>query len=148
MSGGIRIRICGSKSDFLEFTVHGRLHPHATDFWDGNWLDCTAEVTAGAFRGSLKRPLRIDEIGRFHDGVAELYDRLTGEAVLDTMEHWLNLRLIGDGSGHIEARGQLCDDPAGGNVLEFRLFFDQTFLPPLMRQLRSAINTFPVIGAP
>jgi len=122
--------------------------PDATDYWDGNWLACTADVAAGAFRGSVNRLLRNEDIGRFHDRVVELYKRLTGEALFDTLEGWFDLRMIGDGRGHIEVRGQLCDDPVHGNVLEFRLFFDQTYLPPLMVQLRAAMEAFPVVARP
>jgi hypothetical protein len=142
------IRFGGAEADYLTLTLHGRSLPHATDYWDGNWLACTADVAAGAFRGSLDRLLRNEDIIRFHDRVAELYERLTGEAVFDTAEGWFDLRLIGDGRGHIDARGQLCDDPVHGNVLEFRLFFDQTYLPPLLAQLRAAMQRFPVVGSP
>jgi hypothetical protein len=142
------IRFGGEETEYLSLTLHGRSLPLATDYWDGNWLACTAEVAAGAFRGSLDRLLRNEDIGRFHDRVAGLYERLTGEALFDTLEGWFDLRLIGEGRGHIEARGQLCDDPVHGNVLEFRLFFDQTYLPPLMAQLQAAMEAFPVVGSP
>jgi hypothetical protein len=140
------IRFGGGEAEYLTLRVHGRNIPDATDYWDGNFLWCTAEVVAGAFRGSLSNVLRNEDLGRFLARVEELYQRLDGEALLDTLEGWLDLRLIGDGRGHIEARGQLCDDPAHGNTLEFRLFFDQTFLPPIIGQLRAALEQFPVVG--
>jgi hypothetical protein len=142
------IHFGGVEAECLTLTLHGRSLPYATDYWDGNWLACTAEVAAGAFHGSLDRLLRNEDISRFHDRVAGLYERLSGEALFDTLEGWFDLRLIGDGHGHIEARGQLCDDPVRGNVLEFRLFFDQAYLPPLMAQLRAAMKAFPVVGRP
>ena len=36
--------------------------------------------------------------------------------------------------------------PANGNSLEFRLSLDQTYLPPLMAQLRAVLEQFPVVG--
>lgn len=142
------IRFGGKDADYLTLTVHGRSRPDSSDCWDGNWLACTAEVAAGAFRGSLDRLLRNEEISGFHGHLAELDERLTGEALFSTLEGWLTLRMIGDGRGHIEGRGRLCDDPAQGNVLEFRLFFDQTFLPPLLAQLRAVTEAYPVVGRP
>jgi hypothetical protein len=142
------IRFGGEAAEYLVLTVHGRSIPHSSDYWDGNWLACTAEVAAGAFRGSLDGLRRNEDIARFLDRVAELYERLTGEALFDALEGWLDLRLIGDGHGHIEARGQLCDDSGRGNVLEFRLCFDQTYLPLLMAQLQATIAAFPVLGNP
>ena len=74
-----------------------------------------------------------------------LYERLGGEAELTTMEGWLTLRLTGDGRGHIEAECHLCDDPGHGNTLECYLTMDQTFLPPLLRQLAKVLETYPVV---
>jgi hypothetical protein len=142
------IRFGGDEAEYLTLTIHGRSHPDSTDYWDGNWLTSTAEIAVGAFRGSIDRLLRNEEVSRFHDRLAELHERLTGEALFDTLEGWFDLRIIGDGRGHMEARGQLCDDPVHGNVLEFRLFFDQTALPRLMAQLRAVLMAFPVVGAP
>jgi hypothetical protein len=75
-----------------------------------------------------------------------LYERLTGEAVLETMERWLCFRITGDGRGHLELRGKLCDDLALGNTLDFRLAFDQTLLPPLLRQLAGVLAAYPILG--
>jgi hypothetical protein len=140
------IRLGGEEADFLVLTVHGRAFPASTDYWDGNWLRCTAEVVAGAFRGRMDRTLRNEELARFLLRLEGLYERLSGEALFDTLEHWLDLRIIGDGRGHMKARGQLRDDPVCGNVLEFRLYFDQTSLPSLMRQVRAVLAAFPVVG--
>ncbi len=142
------IRFGDESAEYLTLTFHGRSLPQASDYWDGNWLACTAEVAAGAFRGSLDRLIRNEDIVRFHSGVVELHRRLTGEALFDTLEGWFDLRLIGDGRGHVEARGRLRDDMVEGNVLEFRLEFDQTYLPGLLSQLKAAMEAFPVIGNP
>src|SRR5262245_58655106 len=106
------IHIGGEQAEFLTLTVHGRSLPHATDYWDGNWLACTAEVSAGAFRGTLDGLLRNKDLSRFLERLQGLYERLTGEALFDTLDGWLDLRLIGDGRGHVEVEGQLVDDPA------------------------------------
>jgi hypothetical protein len=140
------IRFGGEDAEYLLLTVHRRNLPGSADYWDGNFLWCTAEVAAGAFRGSLSNVLRNEDLARFLAQVDELYQRLDGEALLDTLEGWLDVRLIGDGRGHVEALGRLCDDPVHGNTLEFRLFFDQTFLPELMRELRAALEAFPMVG--
>jgi hypothetical protein len=80
------IRIGSGSDEFLVLTLHGRSHPGSTDFWDGNWIDCTAEAAAGAFRGRLDRSLRADELDRFREQLARLHETLAGEAVFETME--------------------------------------------------------------
>jgi hypothetical protein len=142
------IRIRDEDDDFLLLRLHGRRHPDATDFWDGNWLDCSAEVAAGAFRGDLRRGLRVNELESFCQQLAVLCHRLTGEAVLDSMEHWLRVRVTGDGRGHLAISCRLCDDPAFGNTLDCRLYFDQTFLPGSLRQLEQALHTYLGVSAP
>jgi hypothetical protein len=125
--------------------VNGRELPDATDYWDANWLVCTAEIIAGAFSGHLDCSLRADELERFHQQVEHLNQRLESEAELTTMEGWLTLRLTGDGRGHVAANCHLCDDPVDGNTLNCHLAMDQTILPPLLRQLAKVLETYPVI---
>lgn len=140
------IRFGGAEAEYLTLTVHGRSRPQDTDYWDGNFLWCTAEVSAGAFRGSVSNVLRNEDLARFLSWLEALYQRLDGEALLDTLDGWLDVRVICAARGQVEVRGQLCDDPVGGNQLEFRLALDQTFLPPLIAQVRSAVEAFPVVG--
>jgi hypothetical protein len=142
------IRFGGDEAEYLTLTIHGRSLPDSAAYWDGNWLTCTAEVAAGAFSGSLDRLVRNDDISRFYNRIAELNERLTGEAQFDTLDGWLDVRVLGEGRGHMEVRGELWDDPAHGNVLEFRLFLDHTALPHLMAQLRAVLEAFPIRGKP
>jgi len=140
------IRLGGGEAEYLTLAIHGRKRLESEDYWDGNFLWCTAEVTAGTFRGSVSNVIRNEDLIRFLDGLEVLYQRLDGEAMLDTLENWLDLRVIGVGHGQIEVRGALCDAPVGGNQLEFRLAIDQTYLPPLIGQILAAVEAFPIVG--
>lgn len=140
------IHFSGERSEFLSLTVHGRSRPDSSDYWDGNWLWCSVEVSAGAFRGKVDGLLRNEDLARFLPRLEGLSEKSSGDAFFDTVEGWLDVRLTGDGRGHVELRGQLVDTPADGNSLEFRLSLDQTYLPPLMAQLRAALEQFPVVG--
>ena len=142
----VTIHLGGSPPDALALTVYGRTRPDASDYWDGNWVSCTAEITAGAFRGTVGGSIRTDELATFRRELTDLYERLDGEAVFRTMEGWIDFRVAANRRGHVEVRGRLVDEPVAGNVLDFRLFFDQTFLPPVLAQLREAEERFPVIG--
>jgi hypothetical protein len=142
----VTIHLGGEPPDLLALTVYGRVHPDASDFWDGNWVSCTAEVSAGAFRGTLGGSIRTDELVDFHRALSGLYERLDGEVVFQTMEGWIDFRVTANRRGRVEVRGRLIDDRAAGNALEFRLSFDQTFLPPIIARLREAEERFPVVG--
>jgi hypothetical protein len=140
------IRFGDREVEYLEITIRGRNNPDAVDYWDGNFLWCTAEVVAGAFRGSLSNVIRTEDLARFHPQLVDLHRSLIGEASFDTLDDWLEVTLTGDGRGHIEVRAQLCDNPIGGNLLEFRLSHDQTYLTSLIEQVRAALAAFPVVG--
>lgn len=140
------IQLGGDSLHSLRLVVDGRAHPEAADYWDGNWLTSTAEVSTGSFRGSLGGIIRSDELADFLRQIEALYQRLDGEAVFRTMEGWISFRLTTNRQGQVEVRGRLVDELVNGNALEFALFFDQTFLPPTIAQLREATKQFPVIG--
>jgi hypothetical protein len=140
------IRFDGEKVACVALAIHGRNLPGAEDYWDGNFLWCTADVATGAFRGSVSNVIRNEDLIRFLRRLEDLDQRPGGEALLDTLDGWLDLRLVGVGDGSVELRGQICDAPVGGNQLEFRLALDQTRLPPLIEQVRAAVEAFPVVG--
>jgi hypothetical protein len=145
----VEVRIRGEGTDCLSLTVHRRSHPGATDYWDGNWLDCTAEVTAGGFRGNVTGCVHADELRRFRQELPPLYETLHGQVVFETaMEGWLQVRINGDGRGHFEARCLLRDYHAWDNALQFVLRFDQTYLPGLMGDLDGVLAEYPLLGRP
>ena len=144
-NGDFGFHLGGEHAEYIALNVSGRGYPNATDFWDANWLICTVEIAVGAFRGWVDSMIRTEELEGFRGQLLRLHDGLHGEAEFATMEEWLSLRLIGDGRGHIEARCQLGDEPGGGNTLTCRLSMDQTFLPPLMRELSELLNAYPVL---
>jgi hypothetical protein len=134
-----------SGSDFLTLQIHGRTNPDSQDFWDANWLHCTADASAGTFRGTVDWQLRNEDLVRFLSALEDL-DRRVSVALLDTGDGWLDVEVTRDEQGHIQARCQLVDNPDGGNTLEFRLLLDQTVLPALQGQLREVLERFPLVG--
>src|SRR5262245_35628507 len=103
------VRFGDRETEHLLLVIEGRAHPASSDYWDGNWLNCVADVVAGAFHGRLPGSLRVDELEQFRHGLAQLYERLAGEVTLEPMERWLRLSITGDGRGHLEARCVLTD---------------------------------------
>lgn len=84
----------------------------------------------------------------FGDQLRCLHATLRGEAAFETLEAWFSLRLVGDGVGHITARGFLHDAPGVGNRLEFALKLDQTDLPAVLAGLDDACRKYPAVDKP
>jgi hypothetical protein len=141
------IRIGGEQAEFLAITLLGRSHPGCTDYWDGNWLRAEVEVVAGGFRGLVYGDLRTDELVRFHEELSRLQETLRGTAEFMTLELWLTIRVIGDGKGHMTFECEVRDGPGTGNLLSCTLSYDQTFVRPMLSQLRQALREYPVLGA-
>lgn len=129
--------------------VLGREYPDATDYWDGNWVVADLSLRAGAFTARLRASLRTDEIRRFNKALKVLNKKLSGVAVLETLEEWLKLSITAAPRGQIEIAGELRDEPGSGNVLRFEFEdLDQTHLAGWIDSLDAIEASFPVIGRP
>ena len=140
------IDISGDDTGHLEIRVLSRAA--GSDYWDGNWLVCSIELHAGGFAGRFQANFRTNEFDSFHRTVKALYETLRGEAMFAPLEGQLQLRLTGDGCGHITVEGQARDEAGTGNILHFVLQQDQTHLFGTMVQLGELLNRFPVRGSP
>lgn len=134
--------------DYLRIVVRRRLYPGADDYWDGNWVAAEVSVRAGAFQGAFEASLRTTDFESFRRKLGALYEKLSGEAVFETMERWVDVRVVGDGRGHFEARCGLRDDASFGNRLTFSLAFDQTQVPAVLGRLDEIVRRFPVRARP
>jgi hypothetical protein len=122
--------------------------PDAKDHWDANCIYAAVEIAAGGFRGEFEAQLYAGDFVRFRDQLRPLYERLGGGAKFDTMEDSLKVEIEGDGKGHFHAACVAFDQPGVGNKLTFRIDFDQTELPEILRGLDAICETFPVVGKP
>ena len=133
-------------SDHLGVQVLSRTHPGATDYWDGNWVRCRVSVRAHPFEGTFIGDLRTDELERLHEDLTALYQDLRGELHFENMDGHLTFNITGDGRGHFSLEGIVQSDPSAGQRLSFRLLFDQTDIPPIVADLATVLQSFPVRG--
>lgn len=135
--------------DHISIRVVGRMHPHADDYWDGNWLVTPIDIVAGGFHGSVAGALRADELKAFRDELFRLHETLQGSATLESMEQWLSLVVVVSSGGGVDVTGNLVDAIGIGNRLTFRLGeLDQSDLPSIIDALEDVQMLFPVIGTP
>ena len=142
------LMIGSTTSQWLRVTPLRRTHPDCIDYWDGNWVDSSVDVSVGAFAGKYRACLRTDEFKTFRVGLDPLYKTLKGNASFTSMEDWVEIRVTGNGLGHFRAGCTLRDAAGIGNVLKFDLHFDQTELAVMVKSLTRIQESFPVIGQP
>ena len=114
------------------------------EYYDDNWLTVKIQACAGGFKGKVDAAILTGELASFLAELRSLYESLAGTAQFTTLEEQLQLRLRGDGKGHIELEGDVSDQPGIGNRLQFRLQFDQSQLGASIRELERVISEFPV----
>jgi hypothetical protein len=144
--GSVALVVGKPTSEYVRVEFLRRAFPDAIAYRDMNWVSVRVEVRVGAFDGRVDGELFVTEVLRFRDELRHLYSALRGEAVLETMEGWLSLHLVGDGLGHVEVRGLLEDTPGTGNRLRFSIKLDQTELPPALDSLEEVCRAFPPVG--
>ncbi len=132
----------------FEMWVHARQFPAAQDGWDGNWLIVTAHCTApGAsvwVRGPFMDTLAIYE---FCKGLKELHDKLTGVALLQSLEPQLAIKIgSSDRLGHFRTEVHITPDPLT-QTHRFEFEIDQSYLPPVIKQCTAVLDEFPVRDA-
>jgi hypothetical protein len=96
------------------------------------WVHATVSLELGAWKGRYAAQFHIDDFSHFASGVAALSSSLEGEALLSSMDGYLEVRLTGDGKGHVEVKGEAWDRPRWGTHLEFEFAIDQTYLSAIL----------------
>lgn len=107
-------------------TVFG--FPDKTSHWGGYDTKSIIEIVTGSY--SAKGQLYIST-GNFYDffvKLKECYQKLTGEATLESYEKNLKLNIVFDGLGHARIVGTYQEYYHDKNKLEFDLKSDQTYL--------------------
>src|SRR5437773_3097120 len=97
---GVGVVIGSTAGERITLKPLVRAHADATDYWDGNWIECAVAVTAGAFRGEYLASLRAEEFVSFRRDLERLYQELRGRGQFRSMEEWVTIDLSGDGRGH------------------------------------------------
>jgi hypothetical protein len=115
------------------------------DFYDSNWVAASIRFSIGAFSGNYNLSMLTYEFVSFREQLIILHKELTGLAELDTMEGQVKLAFSGNGRGTITLNGSMQDRSGDGNVINFELNLDQTYLIPLIDELNELIAEYPVI---
>ena len=143
-----RLVIGSLAEDHVTIEPVRRSYPDATDHENANWLGAVVALRAGTFRGEVDATLRADDFEQFRESLRKLHDRLEGEATFTTLEHWLAIRVMGDGKGHLVAQCVLRDEAAERNSLKLEIPVARESVPPMIQQLNEIIAQYPVIGRP
>ena len=134
----------GEERERIEVDVHGYERAPSGEYWDDNWLTVEIRVWVGGFRGKAAATIQTSELTAFAAELHSLFEKLEGVAKFTTLEGQLSLHLVGNGSGHIDLKGEVMDQAGIGNRLCFGLQFDQSRLKASIHELEEVLSNFPV----
>lgn len=132
------LRIAG-----LRLWVHNRQFPESEDYWDGNWLNVTAECRSPGTSVRVDGPIvHLGEIQMLIEQLEVLYRSLHGQARLECMEPNLDVSLRALTGGHIEVRISLTPNQLAESHT-YTEGLDQTFLPGIIAECKAILGKFP-----
>ncbi|WP_211655442.1 WapI family immunity protein [Planococcus alpniumensis] len=143
----MKVHILGEQAE-TQIEVLKRSYPKSVDFWDANWLDTMIIIKIPGYSAHFDAQLRADEFRDFHKQLKEMNKRLKRKVELTSMEGVIDVQ------GRINLLGRIVwkvetQYPVGtGAVLTFEFDSDQSFVPPLLKELEGVLTNYPVIGTP
>lgn len=131
--------------DSLVLTVHGRTKANAKDYWHANWLHCSADVVFGGSHDSFEWQLRNEDLFRFLCGLERITD-CSGEALLETGDGWLDIRVVHNEVGGVEVVCKIEENSAEDRTVEFTLPLQRAQFLALKDQLQAVLEEYPILG--
>ena len=104
-------------------------------------------ATAPGFRADFTASLNLSELVDLHEQILLMRTTLQGRAELKAWDGWIDLKAELDRTGHVLWSVDIAY-PTGspGARLQFEINNDQTYLPDILNQLNTVLETFPVRG--
>jgi len=131
----------------LKIWILSRQFPDVMDYWDGNWLNviahCSDQGAEVSVSGSI---IHLREIAAFHAELIKMDESLKGSAELPTIEPNLHLKLECNHLGHVAGVCEITPDHMTQRH-SFEFAMDQTDLKPLMKQLDTVLEDYPIRNA-
>ena len=128
----------------LNIWVHGRQFPDSQTYWDSNVLNVTAEYIGRDSRvlahGSF---IHLGYLAGFLAALKAVHSELKGEALLDCVEPNLRVVIAAKSLGHLEVKTTITADQMTESHV-YKEQMDQTFLPPILEDLRKVLALYPV----
>lgn len=132
----------------LSLWIHGRAYPHATDYWDGNWLHVTAVCEAAGARIRVTGTfLHLSEFTQWWIDCTDLAHQHRRDAHLACFEPTLDVVLALDRSGDLTIDVSLTPDSlTQQHHMQFTR--DQTDLPPFLAACADIVRRYPIKDPP
>jgi len=111
---------------------------------DANWLSSVVTLSVGPFSAKLSAFLDTSDVLQLLQQIEAIYSACDGVANLTPDEETVSLRISVTKVGRVTITGRVESTSGGRATLTFEINSDQSYLPAVIDQLKSVVNTFPV----
>ncbi|WP_420421960.1 WapI family immunity protein [Simkania sp.] len=129
----------------LRLWIHGREFPD-DDYWDGNWLEATAECQTATSTVKVTGPfIHLSDLVQLKDCCQKLCADLSGTMQVEFMEPHLGFELVMSTLGQCTVVISMTPD----NITEEHRFvcqLDQSYFPAVIAELQQILTTYPFKG--
>jgi len=130
----------------FQLWIHGGAPQEFQDYWDGNWLNVTAHCGAmGADVWAQGTILHLGQLGQWLKELEEMSRTMSGKAEFSPVEPNLYVKFEMDKLGHVAVQTDITPEHLSQSH-EFREQIDQSYLPDLVRQIRTVLQNYPIRG--
>jgi hypothetical protein len=135
------MKIAGNGASIC-ITVIGYERAHADNSSDANWLNCYVDIAVPPFSGGYEASLSTKDFLAFEKDLRSLSERLEGEAVLETDERAISIRISMRSRGLVIITGEATAPTRSSLTFEFDV--DQTYLDGYRREVTAILKQYPV----
>lgn len=105
------------------------------------WRSANIAVKCGVWTGHYEGQFLVGELGKFGKEIEDFRDRVKAAAVLNSLEHYLQIKLSGEGHGPVHVSGEARERLGAKTVLVFEFEMDRGTLAEIARGLVEADRT-------
>jgi len=139
----VKVEVAGQAAH-VKIEVVGYENPAAENLSDANWLTCRVEVSVRGFEGHVDAAFTTQDFAAFGRSLRSAVADLKGEAVFETDEDALRLKVEFSSIGTVSITGVLREPDRPRTSLTFSFESDQTYMRRTVGTLDEVDHQFPV----
>lgn len=129
----------------IEITILRRVNSETNDYWDGNWLEVEIRIEVFGIKTIYRANFRVEDLQRFYEDLTLLNEKNSKKAEFTTMEEGLYLHINVELNGIVNCIGRA--DTGSGNRMDFNVQSDLAILDVFIRELKTNLESYPLVGS-
>ena len=117
--------------------------PDEITYGGGYYAQGNLDICVGSYSVCAKHSFTTGELYDFYCQLQKCYDAISGEAILENVDHELELKLTFQKTGKVLVAGMFQELPSVDTRLHFEMVRDQSAIAGVLRELK---NVYSILG--